>query len=81
MPDFAVESWFGLVAPAGTPMAAVRRINAEVTKAALSKDVAEAIAKLGLETISSTPEEFAATVKNDWPKWSAAVKASGAKAQ
>jgi tripartite-type tricarboxylate transporter receptor subunit TctC len=81
MPDFAVESWFGLVAPAGTPMAAVRRINAELTKAALSKDVVEAIAKLGLETISSTPEEFAATVKNDWPKWSAAVKASGAKAQ
>ncbi len=59
----------------------MRRVNAELVKVALSKDVVDAIEKLGLESISSTPEEFAATVKKDWPKWSAAVKASGAKAQ
>jgi tripartite-type tricarboxylate transporter receptor subunit TctC len=81
LPDFAVESWFGLVAPAGTPNAAVRRLNAELVKTAASKDIVDAIEKLGLETITSTPEEFGAMIKTDWPKWSAAVKASGAKAQ
>jgi len=81
MPDYAVESWFGLVAPAGTPAPVVRRLNAELVKTVAQKDIIDAIEKLGLETITSTPEQFAATIRTDWPKWSAAVKASGAKAQ
>jgi tripartite-type tricarboxylate transporter receptor subunit TctC len=81
LPDFAVESWFGLVAPAGTPDAAVRRMNAELVRTMASKDIIDAIERLGLDITTTTPEEFGATIRRDWPKWSAAVKASGAKTQ
>ena len=81
LPDFAVESWFGLVAPTGTPDAAVRRMNAELVRTMAFKDIIAAIERLGLDITTSTPEEFSATIRRDWPKWSAAVKASGAKTQ
>lgn len=81
LPDFTVESWFGLVAPAGTPDAAVRRMNGELKKTMAFKEIIDAIERLGLDITTSTPEEFSATIRRDWPKWSAAVKASGAKTQ
>lgn len=81
MPDYTVESWYGLVAPRGTPVAIVRRLNDELVKAASSKDVADAIEKVGFDTITTTPEEFERMIRTDWPKWNAAVKASGAKAR
>ena len=81
LPDFTVASWQGLVAPAGTPDAIIRRVSGELLKIVASKEIAAAFEKLGLETMSSTVEEFAAQIRADWPKWNAAVKASGAKAQ
>jgi tripartite-type tricarboxylate transporter receptor subunit TctC len=79
MPEFAVETWFSIVAPAGTAAAAIRRVNAEIAKAVTQKEVIASMAKLDLEPASSTPEELGAMIKRDWPKWHAAVKASGAK--
>jgi tripartite-type tricarboxylate transporter receptor subunit TctC len=81
LPDYAVESWFGMVAPAGTPDAAVRRFQGELAKTMAVKEVIDAIERLGLDTVTMSPDEFAAAIKRDWPKWSAAVKASGAKTQ
>ncbi len=81
LPDFTVSSWFGLVAPAATPDSVVRRASAELLKAALTKEMLDTLDRLGLDSAISTPEQLAAANKLDWPKWSAAVKASGAKAQ
>jgi len=81
LPDFTVSSWFGLVAPAATPDPVIRRASAELLKAALTKEMLDALDRLGLDSVTSTPEQLAAAIKVDWPRWSAAVKASGAKAQ
>jgi tripartite-type tricarboxylate transporter receptor subunit TctC len=78
MPDFNVESWIGLVAPAKTPMPILQRLNAEVVKTMASKEAADGIAKIGLEPTSNSIEQFRALIKSDWPKFAAVVKASGA---
>jgi tripartite-type tricarboxylate transporter receptor subunit TctC len=66
--------WNGLVAPKGTPSEVVNRIRAEWLKIAQLPDVREAIGKGGLETVSSTPQEFAARVKADVEQWTRVVK-------
>ena len=78
MPDYQVDSWLGLVAPAGTPDPVLRRLNNEVGKAMATREVADGITRIGLDPTSSTIEQFRAIVKTDWPKFRAVVKASGA---
>ena len=78
MPDYQVDSWLGLVAPAGTSDAVLRRLNNEVGRAMATREVADGIIKIGLDPTSSTIEQFRAIVKTDWPKFQAVVKASGA---
>ena len=78
MPDYQVDSWLGLVAPAGTPDAVLRRLNNEINRAMASREVADGIVKIGLDPTSSTIEQFRAIVKTDWPKFQAVVKASHA---
>ena len=81
LPNYGVESWIGLVAPAGTPDAILRRLNAVVVKTMNSKEAIDGISKIGLEPASNSIEQFRALIKADWPKWEAAVRASGAKGQ
>ena len=81
LPDYTVESWLGFVAPAGTPDAPVRRFNAELVKTMAPKEMADALDKIGLEPFTNSPQEFAALIKSDWPKYNAAVKAAGIKPQ
>jgi tripartite-type tricarboxylate transporter receptor subunit TctC len=81
LPGFAVESWFGVLGPKGMPADVVKRLHGELVKAIGSKDLVDALARQGLEALSSTPEEYSARLKADAPKWAAAVKASGAKVQ
>lgn len=78
MPDYAVQSSLGIVAPAGTPDAAIHRLSGELIKTMGTKESSVGILKIGLEPTSNTPERFRSVIKSDWPKWSAAVKASGA---
>ena len=80
LPGYEVTSWFGLVAPAGTPADVIRRLNVEVLKALEMKDVREALANQGLEAVGSSPEAFAVFIGKELAKWTAAVKASGARA-
>lgn len=78
MPDYQVDSWLGLVAPAGTPDTVLRRLNNEINKAMATREGAEGMVKIGLDPTSSTIEQFRAIVKTDWPKFQAVVKASRA---
>ena len=76
---FAVDTWWGLVAPAGTPKETVARLN-QAFVAALSS--AEARARFGgllAEPVPTTPEQFGAFMKDELAKYEKVVKASGAK--
>jgi tripartite-type tricarboxylate transporter receptor subunit TctC len=77
---FDVSTWFGIFAPAGTPPDIVARLNAEVARILHTPEMRERLAALGAEPIGNKPEEFAAFIKTEIPKYAQVVKASGAKA-
>jgi len=81
MSDFRFDSWFGLLAPAGTPKSEIDKINAAFQKAIADPLVQERLARVGLEVVTATPEEFAAILRTDWENAAAIVKASGAKVE
>ena len=76
---FDANTWFGLVAPAGTPAPIVTKINAEVNRILKMPDVKEKFAAEGGGPIGGSSQEFAALLKSDYVKWAKVVKDSGAK--
>jgi len=79
IPGFDVNPWFGLFAPAGTPAAVIRQINAEVGEALRNPEIAAKVSKAGGDPYVTTPEEFAAVLHADIAKWAKVVRDSGAK--
>jgi tripartite-type tricarboxylate transporter receptor subunit TctC len=79
LPGFEASSWFGVLAPAGTPAPIVAKINAEVNKWLQSADAREKLLSQGAEAAGGTPEQFAAHIRAETDKWAKVVKASGAK--
>ena len=79
LPGFEFSVWFALFAPKGLPGEVQQRLNAEVQKALATREVREAFANQGMEPAGSTPEQLAALMAEDIPKWMRAVQASGAK--
>lgn len=77
--DFDVSTWYGLLAPAGTPAAVITTLNAEVNKLLASAEVRDAIHAQGAEPEAMTPAKFATLLKTDYAKWKGIVEASGAK--
>jgi tripartite-type tricarboxylate transporter receptor subunit TctC len=75
---FGSTPWYGLFAPAGTPKAIVTLLQAEVARALDSAEAKEKLAAVGCEPFKSTPEAFAALVRDELPKWARIVKESGA---
>jgi len=78
VPGFGVLSWYGLLAPAGTPKEIITKLHAESVKVLNTPEVKEKMASQGAEVYSSTPEQFAAMIKEEMAKWAKIVKASGA---
>ena len=76
---FEVTLWGGLLAPAGTPAATVRKLQLETVKALAQPDVRAKFADLGLETIGNSPDEFAAVIKSEIPQWAKLIKEAGIK--
>ena len=68
------NSWNGLLAPAGTPDAVVRRINADVNRALASPTVAQAFQKGGIASLSGTPEQFAAFIQSETAKYAQVIR-------
>jgi tripartite-type tricarboxylate transporter receptor subunit TctC len=81
LPGFEMLSWFGLLAPAGTPPAVVTRINADTAKVLALPDVKAALLAQGLEVISGTPEQFGNYIKTEIAKITRLAKATGIKAE
>jgi tripartite-type tricarboxylate transporter receptor subunit TctC len=79
LPGFEASSWFGVLAPAGTPAAIVARINTEVNKWLQSADAREKLLGQGAEAAGGSPEQFANHIRAESAKWAKVVKASGAK--
>ena len=81
LPGYEIVSWYGILAPAGTPKPIIAKLHAEIMKILQMPDVRDQLyAKGGLEHVGSTPEEFAATLRREIPEYARIVKASGAKA-
>ena len=81
LPGFEITSWFGLLAPARTPPEIVSRLNAELLKVQALPDVKAALAKLGFDVVSGTPEQFAEHIRREVEKFTKLVKATGIKAE
>ena len=79
LPGFGATPWYGILVPAGTPKPVIARLHAETVKALGAKDVQDKMAANGAEPTSSTPEEFAAQIRAELPKWAKIVKDSGAR--
>ena len=75
---FGSTPWYGIFAPAGTPKALIAQLHAEIAKVLDSADAKDRLATVGCEPFKSTPEQFAALIKSDLPKWARIVKESGA---
>lgn len=79
LPGFETLTWYGLMAPAGTPPDIVKRLNTELNKALQTADMKERMAKLGMDPMIGPPEAFAAFFNGEAVKWAKIVKDSGAK--
>ena len=81
LPGFEIGSWFGLLAPAGTPAPVVARLNAETVKVLGRADVQSTLGAQGLELAPGSPEQFAAHIKSEIAKFTRIAKAAGIKAE
>lgn len=77
--NYEASSWFGILAPAGTPKDIVNKLQQEIAKALTSPAVKEKMVAQGADPVGNTPEQFAAHIQAETGKWEKVVKASGAK--
>jgi tripartite-type tricarboxylate transporter receptor subunit TctC len=69
LPEFEIVTWYGFLAPAGTPPAIVARLNAEILKASRTPDTRKKLLDMGLDIDVSTPAAFGALIKSEMVKW------------
>jgi tripartite-type tricarboxylate transporter receptor subunit TctC len=74
LPGFEAETWWGIVAPAGTPHAILAKLNAAGRKALADDDTKRRFADLGMTNGGSSPEELDAYIKSEIAKWSKVIK-------
>ena len=75
------STWFGLLAPAGTPSAVLSKLNAELVKTSQSPDIVERLAPDGGEPVGSTPEQFGRHLALEIARWRKVVKDAGMKVE
>ena len=78
--NFDVTTWYGILAPAGTPKNIITRLNGELVKIMNSPEMKEKLAATGTDPLTSTPDEFADYIKREMAKWADVIKRAGVKA-
>ena len=81
LPGFDASIWQGIFVPARTPLEIIGRLNREIVAVLGASDVKEQLRVQGLDTLPSTPEQFATFIKVEIAKWAQVIKVSGAKAE
>ncbi|HEY4918611.1 MAG TPA: tripartite tricarboxylate transporter substrate binding protein [Xanthobacteraceae bacterium] len=81
VPDFIADSWIGIMAPAGTPAEIVNKLNAAINAGLKTPKLQARLKQLAAETRIGTPQDFAAFIKVEDPKWTAMARLSGLKAE
>jgi tripartite-type tricarboxylate transporter receptor subunit TctC len=81
LPGFAASGWFSLVAPAGTPRAAIDALNKVMTAYLVRPEAAEKLAAAAMRPLTSTPEELARFIISERAKWAAVAAAAGIEPQ
>jgi tripartite-type tricarboxylate transporter receptor subunit TctC len=76
IPGFEAGSWYGVLAPAGTPREAVTRLHAETVRMLALPDIRQKLATEGAEAIGNSPEEFAAQIRRDIERWEKVARAA-----
>jgi tripartite-type tricarboxylate transporter receptor subunit TctC len=78
-PAMTLASWYGLLAPAGTPREIIGKLHAEVVKALALPDLRERYLASGIEPVGSTPDQFAAAIRDDITRWAKVARAANIK--
>lgn len=76
-PEYEAGSWYGILAPAGTPPAVIERLHSEIVKSLKTAEVQKRLAGEGAEIIGSTPQEFASHIKAELARMGEAIRAGG----
>lgn len=81
VPGYDASNWWGILAPAGTPAAVVKRLNTELNAILAKPDIQKKFESQGAETLRMTPAEFGKHIRTETAKWSKVVKQAGIKAE
>ncbi|HXF65701.1 MAG TPA: tripartite tricarboxylate transporter substrate binding protein [Burkholderiales bacterium] len=81
LPGYEADSWTGFLVPKGTPPDIVSRLNAEVVRVSQLPDTRERLVAVGFEVVGSTPEAFAALIRNDTARLGKVIRDAGIKAE
>ncbi len=79
MPGFEIGSWTGVMAPANTPPAIMKRLNGEIMKVLQDTDMRNRLAQDGIVALGSTPEQYGAYLRSELARWSKVIKTAGVK--
>jgi tripartite-type tricarboxylate transporter receptor subunit TctC len=77
VPGYDANSWYGVIAPAGTPPDVVKKLQTTISEIIAEPDVQKALSALGLELIGSTPEELGKTIEEQVAQWQKVMKTAG----
>lgn len=81
VPGYEAGSWYGIIAPAGTPRVVVMKLNKEITTVLATAEFREQLMNAGADPAPNTPDEFAAYIKAEITKWARVIKLSGVKVE
>ncbi|MBC7782063.1 MAG: tripartite tricarboxylate transporter substrate binding protein [Proteobacteria bacterium] len=79
LPGFSVNTWYGVMAPAGTPKPVIAQLNGALLKAINAPGIRQKLTDQGLVAVGTTPEEFAALIQEELRVWAKVIKQSGAR--
>jgi tripartite-type tricarboxylate transporter receptor subunit TctC len=80
MPGFDLPTWYGVLAPAGTPGDVVAKLTSEISRLLALPDVKERLSREGADPAPSTPEQFAQFIQSEVAKYASIIKEAGVRA-